>query len=169
MIGPLSSFLGIMGHSLTEGLLMSVRLRSENDYSNTLCLNSRAWQSMLDLAGAYGWSPLGTVRPDVLSGLLSFDREIEENADDNNRLASGLALGSYSPRTDRMVLLEDALNLADALERAFLERDPRRRHPAGIVYLSDWEAGPGDVLPGMSVMHAVVEMCRQGPFWIELC
>jgi hypothetical protein len=147
---------------------MSVRLRSETDYNHTISLNGRAWQSMLDLAGTYGWSPMGTVRPEILSGLTIFDREIEENADDSSRLASGLALGSYAPRTDRMVLLEDALNLADALDRAFVEREPARRHQGGIVYLSDWEAEASDVLPGLGVMQAVVEMCRQGPFWIEL-
>ena len=133
-----------------------------------LARDNTAWYRLLDLAGAFGWSPMGTVRPEFLSGLPVFDREIEGNSDESSRLASGLAQDSYCPRTDRMVLIEDALNLADALDRAFLEREPRRRHPAAIVFLPDWEADPNDMLPGQGVMRAVVEMCRQGPFWIEL-
>ena len=144
---------------------MSVRLRSENDYSQTLALNGRAWQSMLDLAGTHGWTPMGTVRPDILAGLSFLG--LEENSDEPGRLASGLALGSYSPQTDRMVLVEDALNLADALERAFLDSDFATRNPAGIVFQSDWEAREEDLRPGIAVVQSVVAICRQGAFWIE--
>jgi hypothetical protein len=136
---------------------VSYRLRSQRDPALTLTLSSQAWQALLSLAETYGWNPMGTARPawaDEL-GLLPARVELER--------------GGYTARMDRLVLLEDALNLADALQRAFLAGQPLPEHPYAIVFRSEWEEGEEETRPGLGALQALTALCSQGAFWIERC
>jgi hypothetical protein len=63
------------------------------------------------------------------------------------------------------VLFEDALNLADALEQAFLDYEPVRV-PASY-YLFEPEDPALRRRPGIGAMAALIDFCRQGSFWLE--
>lgn len=146
---------------------MTSRLRNDTNTMQTIRISSRTWRSTLDLAGRHGWLPMGTVRPEMLTGTIY--GSVEDHSEDGARLASGVALGAYTPHTDRMVLLEDALNLADALERAFIEYDPARVNPDRYLLASDWDTGPDENRPGIGLMLTLVDFFRRGAFWIERC
>lgn len=146
---------------------MSIRLRNDICSDLTIRLTECTWRSTMDLADRHGWLPMGTIRPGMLAGL--FYTASDDHPDERARLAAGIALGSYTPDTDRMVLLEDALNIADALEHAFLEREPGHINPERIIVLSDWESNVEDSRPGVGLLLALVDFFRQGAFWIERC
>lgn len=136
---------------------MSYRIANQKNTNRTLRLNNEAWYSLLDLAEVYGWNPMGTVLSEAMSG---GDPMPGWYGPDE------LWLGSYTDENIRLVLWEDALNLADALERAFLEYEPVFVHmvPEGPLEL----CRTGDyVLPSIGVLLEVMELCREGAFWVE--
>lgn len=137
---------------------MGLRLRNQNDPRRTLSLSNEAWFSILDLAEVYGWNPMGTVLPEMWYSAgpepAGYDPERWENTFTNEENA-------------RLVLLEDTLNLADALEQAFLEYEPERTR----MFL---QASPSNLIepasrlrPGIGAVVAVLDFCRLGAFWIE--
>jgi hypothetical protein len=135
------------------------RLVNQNDPIVTLNLTSESWYGILDLAEQYGWNPMGTVRAGIWEDL--------EAAQDGYFLwhpveHSGNGNGSES----RLVVLEDALNLADALDQAFLDYEPLRV-PASFYFFE-----PADLFasrrPSIGAIAALLEFCRTGAFWIEL-
>jgi hypothetical protein len=88
---------------------LSFQLRNEYDQTLSITLSNRAWYCLLELAEQHGWNPMGTVRPDWLAGL-----NRAEPAEPESDL---FQQGSYTPQVSRQVVLEDALNFADALDR----------------------------------------------------
>lgn len=154
---------------------LPVTLRNQNVSRQTLSLTDQAWYALLDLAEAYGWRPLASVMPGECDWL-----ELETPAYDPTGMA-GLAArrngnGSHEdpaendeheaqPGDARLVILEDALNLADALERAFMDYEPAR------VPVSFYLFEPDDRelrnRPAIGVITATMEFCRQGAFWIR--
>lgn len=136
---------------------MSYRITNQKNQNRTLRLNNEAWFSLLDLAEVYGWNPMGTVLSEAMSGGEPMPGWYGPDE---------LWLGSYTDEDARLVLWEDALNLADALERAFLEHEPVFVHriPEGLPELCE----TGDtVRPGIGVLLEVMELCREGAFWVE--
>jgi len=139
---------------------MIYQLSNQNNPQHALRLNSGAWYDILDLALDYGWNPLGTVRdPYALSpvgGWSGFDIE-----------ALDFWSGSYTSEVGSLVLLDDALNLADALDQAFIERDPE----PSTRYLPGYRNGYGEsnngLRAGIGVILALTEFCRNGAFWVE--
>ena len=129
---------------------MSLRLKNQQDPKKTLGLNKETWSQMLELAEEYGWNPLGTVQPDRVSG------EPDPAGYDPSSWSDGSSAG-------RLVLFEDALNLADALERAFLEHEPETVPQDSLPALPGRTNHP----PGIGVILAALEFCRDGAFWIE--
>lgn len=140
---------------------MSFRLSNQNDPNVNLRISNQAWFGILELAEAHGWNPMGTILPGwwyevqaILAGYSPDDMDVWE--------------GSYTGRAGRLVMLEDALNLADALERAFLEYEPEFTHmipeapPAGMVVALDQSR------PSIGALAAVADLCRSGAFWIEI-
>lgn len=134
---------------------MSICLRNQNRAGLTLRLAASAWQAALAIAEQHGWNPAGTQLPDWLAGL-------------GWAAGAGYAppRGGYVPGVGRMVLLDDALNLADALERAFWAHEPRRGAAQPGVFQTEWDNGQG-VQAGIGLLLALAEFCRQGPFFIE--
>lgn len=145
---------------------MSVRLTNQHNLAHSLALNLRAWQAVLDLARAYGWTPMGAIVPEWLAGVgwIGSDMLREDQADLD---APPPSISYLCDDRQRLVMLEDALNLADALERAFLDREPATVHPRSLVFRSDWEEAPEEILPGLGVMLALIALCRSGSFWVE--
>jgi hypothetical protein len=144
-----------------EGVyLVSLKLRNEGNPARTLSVSNETWFSILELAEVYGWNPLGTFAPEwwlhsepVHSGYDPYDRDGRvDEGDENNR---------------KLVLLEDALNLADALELAFLEYEPERVRAFTQATLSVRAALEGRTRPSIGAISAVIDMCRLGSFYIE--
>jgi hypothetical protein len=138
---------------------MIYRLRSQRDTQHTLTMTQRAWYQLLDMAEEYGWNPMGTVLPETwrLSGSIYSDFLDEES----------LSLGSYTPQADRLVLLEDSLNLADALEEAFIAYEPDSNLKFKDLFATEWDGLVDHSRPGIGVILALVDFCREGAFWIE--
>lgn len=135
---------------------MPVRLSSQRDPSHELILTDAAWQALLDLAEAYGWNPYAPVLPwqwDALELDLSGYAPGEPFFD---------AYGDVENRR-RLVVLDDALNLADALERAFLDYEPQRVPASFYLFAPEQE----DTLPGLGALTETLKICQKGPFWIE--
>lgn len=79
-------------------------------------------------------------------------------------------MGNYLPLTDdgepgELVILEDAMNLADALETAFLEYEPRRLKATTLLYAIEDPAV--DMRPSIGAINAVLELSKLGAFWVE--
>jgi hypothetical protein len=138
---------------------VSYQLVNEHDQTLSLTLSNRAWYHLLELAEQHGWNPMGTIRPDWLAGLGSAARDGHE--------FEPYLQGSYTPDFGRQVMLEDALNLADALDQAFLVLEPRPMQYYPGMHQEEWDAD--GVLPGIGVIVAVIDLCREGTFWIEWC
>jgi hypothetical protein len=133
------------------------RLVNENNPDLTLSLTSDTWFEILDLAEVYGWNPMGTAIPgkwDNLEAALAGyypDSPVRFN-------------GGHDPK-GRLVLLEDALNLADALDSAFMEYEPVRV-PASFFLFAPRDGG-ADLRVSIGALQAVTDFCRYGAFWIE--
>lgn len=141
---------------------MSLRLRNQKDPQKTLSMSCAAWFSLLEMAEEYGWNPMGTALPDpwpdVEPSIFGFD------------IYDALPWqGGYTAEDGGLVILEDALNLGDALERAFLSYEPELE-PAHI-FADHFFAGPNDRgrsrQHGVGVLNEVMNFCWQGAFWIE--
>lgn len=135
-----------------------MRLCNQKNPDHILMLTCQAWWELLDLAELYGWRPLGPVLPGAWS--------ILDLASDVGHLPGGY--DRYSEEVveaSQVVLLEDALNLADALERALYEYEPVRV-PA-TYYLFEPAEETSRRRPGIGTMAALIEFCRDGRFSVE--
>lgn len=150
---------------------MSYCLRSDKHPELTMIVNNRTWYQLLELAEEYGWNPMGTMLPEWLAGLMEWMSRGEAYPE-------GLGGGSYTPISSRLVVLEDTLNLADALERAFLDYEPAQVRDAASVYRTEWDdyfinrqktagATSASNRPAMGVVLMLIELCRKGAFWIQ--
>ena len=142
---------------------MSLRLRNENDPAKTLCLNRTAWFQILEMAEQFRWIPYGTV-----DNRLLFDMDLSPAGYDPYETVGGNGNGhQHSAAVTRKVLLDDALNLADALERAFLEYEPQPSIARAYITTSGRYVPVDNHRPGIGTIAAVVDFCRQGAFLIE--
>lgn len=136
---------------------MSFQLSNEHDQTLSIMLSNRAWYHLLELAEQHGWNPMGTIRPEWLVGFGSAGSgELEMDV---------FRQGSYTSQASRQVMVEDALNFAEALDRAFLVLEPRPTLLYRGIYQTDWDEN--GVTPGIGVITAVIELCTQGAFWID--
>jgi hypothetical protein len=141
---------------------VALRLRNQNDPEKVLILTMDAWFGMLDQAEEFGWNPMGTVLPGLWSSpetdLYGYD--IRVNGRENGHHGNGRHLDGR-----RLVLFEDALNLADALEAAFLEYEPISL-PASFFYFEPRDPALNRG-PGIGAIVELIDFCRTGAFWIE--
>jgi hypothetical protein len=138
-------------------------LSGEHESLATIQLNTRTWYAVLDLAEQHGWNPMGTVQPEWLAGVADWlGSALPQPVD--------LTPDGYTPEVSRMVLLEDALNLADALERAFLAYEPRGHNGFSLVERTEWDDWLGNgTRPAVGVILVLVDFLRAGAFRIERC
>lgn len=136
---------------------MAYHLRNEKNPNHTLTLTQGAWLRMLEMARQAGWNPMGTVHPNVMLGLSSNYDDIYSDYDN----------GTYTPADSRLVMLDDALNLMDALERAFIAFEPRRVSAYSSFYRTERDRSLEWSRPGIGTMLELAEFCRSGSFYIE--
>ena len=146
---------------------MVIRMRNERHPELTLNLALYAWSEVLELALDYGWNPMGAVIPGHWHQEMSIDSYIPGiyNPGKSNLEYIIDQIESAITGHNKQVLFEDALNLADALEQAFLEYEPRRV-PASY-FLFEPEDPALRLRPGIGAVNAVIDFCRQGSFWLE--
>lgn len=138
---------------------MYYHLCNQRDPTLTLTLTHAAWHQMLELALNNGWNPMGTLHPNLLLGLSAqFDEDLFGGEQDD---------GTYTPQARRLVMLDDALNLMDALERAFLAFEPQRVSAYSQFYRKPQDALRERARPGIGTLLELAEFCRGGAFWIE--
>ena len=134
---------------------MSYRLINQRESNSSIQVSNETWYSILELAEDYGWSPLGTVLPERygLAGFYSGDPD--------------RWYGDYWSDGNRLVLIEDALNLRDALYDAYLDYEPIH-----LPTLQSYSWGNGIMivhrpLPSLGALKLMIEFCQQGAFFIE--
>lgn len=137
---------------------MVIRLRNDRDPDRMVCVASWTWSSLLDLAEQYGWRPYGAIQAEWLWSSAGLQ---------NQREGQDLFTSSYAYEDGRLVMLEDALNMADALERAFLAYEPERVRSYTDLTLSGAYGHPVNGKPGIGVILEVADLCQLGAFWIE--
>jgi len=158
---------------------VAFRLRNQNDQGRTLSLNAFTWYSLLELAEAYGWQPAG-----VLPALQSERDSLSEvppnghrrSAREHENILEGGTVRLPLTEDDALpadygqeglVSLDDALNLADALEQAFIVYEPLRLPSLHVLpWLEDYHP----ILqrrPGIGALLAMIDFCRLGAFAIE--
>jgi hypothetical protein len=140
---------------------VSFRLKNQNNSKKTLSMSNDSWFSILELAEEYGWNPMGTVLPELWDNPVPILAEYE--LDDLDRWD-----GSYTSDEGQLVMFEDALNLADALERVFFEVELECAYEFAEINLPGW-LERGHSVPGIGAIAAAVDFCRLGAFWIERC
>lgn len=171
---------------------MAVRICNQRDTHKTLGLSTPAWRAMLRLALGYGWQPMGGVVSDFARdfdalGLSLADGE-RSPGDDlepdwpwtgnepafaarrpeallETYLPLQLASESNPAASKRLVLFEDALNLVEALDRAYQAYEPVKV-PASY-FLFEPEEPALRLRPSLGALAAAIEICRQGSFSIE--
>lgn len=139
---------------------MSFRLRNQNFPDQVLCMTNGAWFDIISLAEDYGWNPMGAVNEELTLGLVGGFSEISLDRPD-------FRAGSYTAENGSLVLMDDALNLADALERAFIESDPQPSLDYLPIYTDGWEQTNGSLRAGIGVILAVKDFCQLGAFSFE--
>lgn len=144
---------------------MVVRLRNLNNPRYSLSLTFPAWYSILDLAEAYGWSPMDRVLP---GAWLSETWDAVESRPAVYAPAGtlhGKPLGVGQEGGGPLVQVENALRLAEALERAFLDYEPRR--VSSTYYLFEPDDAFSSYRPSIGAILETIEFCRQGAFWVD--
>ena len=136
---------------------MAIRLCNEKDPRQKLHLALSAWWGILELALDYDWYPLGAALPGSIHTEVHMDSYYPSSALEEWEYAHN----GHS----RLVLLEDALNLADALEQAFCQYEPMRL-PASY-FLFEPEDSALRLRPGIGALLAVIDFCRSGAFWVQ--
>ena len=138
---------------------MSFRLRNQDNPEMTLGLNSQTWYGILEMAEEHGWNPMGSVLPEWQYG------GIHIGGPDYGYL--GQFEGEYWADESRLVLPEDALNLADALERAAYLYQPQNRPSLRVYSLLDEIFNSNRSQPSIGAILAVIDFCYPGAFFIE--
>jgi hypothetical protein len=162
---------------------LAVRIRNYDQPHRTLGLSTSAWSEMLKLALSNGWQPLGSVSPEapsmdiVVAGISWQNREGEVSWQEDELIIyqPSAMLFTYLPfwsedghpnsEINRLVLLEDALNFADALDRAYQAYEPIRVPTFYFLFEPD-DPALGQ-RPSLGALAAALEVCRQGSFSIE--
>jgi hypothetical protein len=126
--------------------------------SKTLALTHPTWAGVLRLAETYGWKSYSPVFPG--QGLV------------HASWMAGTYLGVPLISTDEdaevartLMLTEDALALADVIEKAYQAFEPVRL-PVAYFFFTD-ESLEVHLPPGLGVMAELIDFCRLGAFWID--
>lgn len=135
------------------------RLSNNHNPAIKLWLTSSTWYGILELAEEYGWNPMGT---------------IPSNPEDNGMILAGLGLGdaqdwsgNYWSEHQSLVLLEDALNLADSLELATLNYEPQYIPSLYYFTIFGENNGSNGTQPSLGAIQGVIDLCSLGMFKIE--
>jgi hypothetical protein len=134
---------------------VSYQLVNQNHPDNQIRMNNWTWYGVLKLALKYGWNPRGAVEPERL--------ELAGLSAGNGRPKNG----DYWGKEPRLVLFEDALNLGDALEEAFIKYEPVRLPSLHPFHLAGENGGADSQPPALGVIQLMISFCHAGAFLIE--
>ncbi len=138
---------------------VSYRLVNQKNPKSKLSLSTHAWYVSLESAEGSGWNPMGAV-PEELD-------EWESLSIENVWFTSELDIQAYFTCDESMVLMEDALNLADALDRAYLAFEPERVDWLFANYFNGFFNPTPKLHPSIGTIKTLADFCRQGAFWIS--
>ena len=136
---------------------MHYRLVNQDDPNITLGLTTITWYRILEKAQDYGWNPMGTILPQWEAGY----PDLSGFSGLNDRY------GEYWSAGGRLVLFEDALNMADALELAVVDYEPAYIPSLAYYTMFNENGGKNGSQPGLGAMQKVIDLCRMGTFQIE--
>ncbi len=133
---------------------MSFRLVNQRCPSKTLAVNKVTWYGLLETALENGWNPLGAAQPEWWLELGEPDE---------------LSGDGYVGERQGLILFEDALNLADALERAIAAYEPEWTpyQEWGGVTLAGVALPAKKAIPSLGAMCCLVDFCRMGAFHLH--
>ena len=138
---------------------MFYRLSNQEDPRVTFGLTSSTWYGILELAEENGWNPMGTMPPDP---------------DDAGMALAGMGpldvnhwYGAYWGDEGGLVLFEDALNLADALERALLNYEPQYIPSLHYYTIFGENSSANGTQPSLGAIQGIIDLCYLGIFKIE--
>jgi hypothetical protein len=134
---------------------MSYQLTNQRDPEQTIRLSNQAWYGILELAEDYGWRPLGTILPQRYGTAGIF-------YDDPSQW-----YGDYWSVGERLVVIDDALNMGDALNKAYIDYEPIRQ---ATLHAFSNDGGMGIInrpQPGIGIVKIMAEFCHSGAFFIE--
>lgn len=132
---------------------MAFQLWNEVDPVKTVILTQAAWYGIMDLALEYGWNPVGAVMP---GGWVEAPLDLYGYGLDEPVIWYG-----ETPES-RLVVIEDALNLGDALERAFIAYEHTHQPASYFLFNGDDRSRPS-----IGALLAVCDLCRMGAFRID--
>ena len=137
-------------------MLVSYRLVNQKNPNMRLSLSTNAWYVSLESAENSGWNPMGAV-PEEVDGSESLSVYW---------YAEELDTQAYFTYDGSRVLLEDALNLADALDRVYLTFEPERVDWSYAEYYNGFFNPTQKSHPSIGTIKTLANFCRQGAFWI---
>jgi hypothetical protein len=116
-----------------------------------LGLTSSTWYSILEFSVENGWNPMGTLPSD--SG-------------DSGMLLAGIGViddrnwsGDYWSHDEGLVLLEDALNLADVKENALLNYEPQYIPSLHYYTVFGENSSSNGIQPSLGAIQGVIDLC----------
>jgi hypothetical protein len=137
---------------------VSYRLVNQKNPSKRLSLSTYAWYISLESAENSGWNPMGAV-PELTD-------ESETMSLEKYWFIQELDTQAYFDGESSTVLLEDALNLADALDRVFLTFEPERVDWWYTEYYNGLFNPAPKSHPSIGTIKTLANFCRQGAFRI---
>jgi hypothetical protein len=136
---------------------VSYRLVNQKNPSKRLSLSTNAWYISLESAENSGWNPMGAV-PEMADGLEGLPL-------DHYWYIQELDTQAYISGDGSTVLLEDALNLADALDRVFLTFEPERVDWSFEYFNGFFNPAP-KLHASIGTIKTLADFCRHGAFRI---
>lgn len=139
---------------------MCFRLINQNNPNRTLSMTNPTWYRILEVAEEHGWSPMGTMMPEwwLETEFAQFGYGLDD--------PYGWQ-GSYTEEDERLVMLEDALNFAEALEQAYLKYEPEYIYDWAEFFLPNWLYAPRCKKLAIGVLEEIVQFTQMGAFSIQ--
>lgn len=140
-------------------ILVSFLLCRYNNQTQRIGLSTQTWYGILQMAEENGWIPMGTVN--------DHEAEIIDPASLAYIELPELLPGEYWAEETRLVLIEDALNLADALDAALHQYRPHFLPCLAVYALQDSLLNSNGSQPSIGALQLVADFCAMGSFYIQ--
>ena len=137
---------------------MSFLLCNHNDHTRRIGLSNFTWYGILQMAEDNGWIPMGTVN--------DHQSVISDPAPLVFMELPDWLPGEYWDDETRLVLFEDALNLADALEIALTQYKPQFLPCLSVFALQDSLFNGSGSQPSIGALRLIADFCLLGSFSI---
>jgi hypothetical protein len=145
-------------------VLVTLNEHYRGQKDDDLLLNWHAWGCVLKLGSDYGWKPKGTKAPTFCwcsKNKLKNDQICEICCIPENEWH-----GSYFCNDGQVTTTEDALNIADALEKANEDLDNDNLERVFEIQDLPPDLAENTGPTAKEVIRAVIEFCNKGKFFI---